>query len=239
MFWRTRWRCRVKRFETWTRALTFTERNWPPQKSFSSRWDLHTVMYPKCCRRNLNSILHSSHLTSQELLNRSELETQKLELMTEVSSLKLKLTAVERDHRDTEVRSVHVKCATRGRDGGPPVSHLPYCGFVCLPAALADTQSLFQSQSRRLALILTLGSVWTGVRAHRRDSNPASAPAAVSWQSPPPPPRLPTAHLMEQIKKKNSTSFVHLQDMEYLEKHRVGSSDTFVSSTVKVLLKVG
>uniref|UniRef100_A0A3P8TVD6 Liprin-beta-1/2 coiled-coil domain-containing protein n=1 Tax=Amphiprion percula TaxID=161767 RepID=A0A3P8TVD6_AMPPE len=39
----------------------------------------------------------------QELLNRSALETQKLELMTEVSSLKLKLTAVERDHKDNEV----------------------------------------------------------------------------------------------------------------------------------------
>ena len=43
------------------------------------------------------------HLASQELLNRTALETQKLELMTEVSSLKLKLTAVERDHRDNEV----------------------------------------------------------------------------------------------------------------------------------------
>uniref|UniRef100_A0A4W6C7V1 PPFIA binding protein 1a n=1 Tax=Lates calcarifer TaxID=8187 RepID=A0A4W6C7V1_LATCA len=41
-------------------------------------------------------------LILQELLNRTALETQKLELMTEVSSLKLKLTAVERDHRDNE-----------------------------------------------------------------------------------------------------------------------------------------
>lgn len=39
----------------------------------------------------------------QELLNRTALETQKLELMTEVSSLKLKLTALERDHRGNEV----------------------------------------------------------------------------------------------------------------------------------------
>lgn len=42
-------------------------------------------------------------LLPQELLKRTTLETQKLELMTEVSSLKLKLTAVERDHRDNEV----------------------------------------------------------------------------------------------------------------------------------------
>lgn len=39
----------------------------------------------------------------QELLSRSTLETQKLELMTEVSSLKLKLTTVARDRRDSEV----------------------------------------------------------------------------------------------------------------------------------------
>uniref|UniRef100_A0A8C7Q8W8 SAM domain-containing protein n=1 Tax=Oncorhynchus mykiss TaxID=8022 RepID=A0A8C7Q8W8_ONCMY len=38
-----------------------------------------------------------------ELLSRSTLETQKLELMTEVSSLKLKLTTVARDLRDSEV----------------------------------------------------------------------------------------------------------------------------------------
>uniref|UniRef100_A0A8C8CI90 SAM domain-containing protein n=1 Tax=Oncorhynchus tshawytscha TaxID=74940 RepID=A0A8C8CI90_ONCTS len=37
-----------------------------------------------------------------ELLSRSTLETQKLELMTEVSSLKLKLTTVARDLRDSE-----------------------------------------------------------------------------------------------------------------------------------------
>uniref|UniRef100_A0A674AVH4 PPFIA binding protein 1a n=1 Tax=Salmo trutta TaxID=8032 RepID=A0A674AVH4_SALTR len=37
-----------------------------------------------------------------ELLSRSTLETQKLELMTEVSSLKLKLTTVARDRRDSE-----------------------------------------------------------------------------------------------------------------------------------------
>lgn len=36
-------------------------------------------------------------------MNRSALETQKLELMTEVSDLKLKLTAGDGDHRDGEV----------------------------------------------------------------------------------------------------------------------------------------
>ncbi|XP_034719461.1 liprin-beta-1 isoform X3 [Etheostoma cragini] len=48
-----------------------------------------------CHRDKLNA---TEELLQQELLNRTTLETQKLELMTEVSSLKLKLTA----HRDNE-----------------------------------------------------------------------------------------------------------------------------------------
>lgn len=50
-------------------------------------------------REKLNA---AEELLQQELLNRTALETQKLELMTEVSSLKLKLTALERDHRGNE-----------------------------------------------------------------------------------------------------------------------------------------
>ncbi|XP_054480267.1 liprin-beta-1-like [Anoplopoma fimbria] len=50
-------------------------------------------------REKLNT---TEELLQQELLNRTTLETQKLELMTEVSSLRLKLTSVERDHRDNE-----------------------------------------------------------------------------------------------------------------------------------------
>lgn len=44
-----------------------------------------------------------SWLVPQELLNRSALETQKLELLSEVSSLKLKLAALDRDHQDGKV----------------------------------------------------------------------------------------------------------------------------------------
>ncbi|XP_041833176.1 liprin-beta-1-like isoform X2 [Melanotaenia boesemani] len=50
-------------------------------------------------REKLNA---AEELLQQELLTRSTLETQKLELMTEVSSLKLKITALERDHRGNE-----------------------------------------------------------------------------------------------------------------------------------------
>uniref|UniRef100_A0A3Q3WJT6 Liprin-beta-1/2 coiled-coil domain-containing protein n=1 Tax=Mola mola TaxID=94237 RepID=A0A3Q3WJT6_MOLML len=56
--------------------------------------------------RDLDTCLehHREKLNAtEELLVYYSLETQKLELMTEVSSLKLKLTAVERDHRDNEV----------------------------------------------------------------------------------------------------------------------------------------
>ncbi|XP_056223487.1 liprin-beta-1-like isoform X1 [Seriola aureovittata] len=55
-----------------------------------------------CLEHHREKLNATEELLQQELLNRSALETQKLELMTEVSSLKLKLTAVERDHRDNE-----------------------------------------------------------------------------------------------------------------------------------------
>ncbi|XP_040885895.1 liprin-beta-1 isoform X2 [Toxotes jaculatrix] len=55
-----------------------------------------------CLEHHREKLNATEELLQQELLNRTALETQKLELMTEVSSLKLKLTAVERDHRDNE-----------------------------------------------------------------------------------------------------------------------------------------
>ncbi|XP_044041948.1 liprin-beta-1 isoform X2 [Siniperca chuatsi] len=55
-----------------------------------------------CLEHHREKLNATEELLQQELLNRTALETQKLELMTEVSSLKLKLTAVERDHRDSE-----------------------------------------------------------------------------------------------------------------------------------------
>ncbi|XP_034529923.1 liprin-beta-1 [Notolabrus celidotus] len=55
-----------------------------------------------CLEHHRQKLNATEDLLQQELLTRSTLETQKLELMTEVSSLKLKLTAVERDHRDNE-----------------------------------------------------------------------------------------------------------------------------------------
>uniref|UniRef100_A0A8C2IER5 PPFIA binding protein 1a n=1 Tax=Cyprinus carpio TaxID=7962 RepID=A0A8C2IER5_CYPCA len=47
----------------------------------------------------------TEELLQQELLSRSALETEKLELLTEVSSLKLKLAAAEGDCRESEVRT--------------------------------------------------------------------------------------------------------------------------------------
>ncbi|KAK7891800.1 hypothetical protein WMY93_023763 [Mugilogobius chulae] len=55
-----------------------------------------------CLEQHREKLSAAEELLQQELLNRSALETQKLELMTEVSGLKLKLSAVERDHRDSE-----------------------------------------------------------------------------------------------------------------------------------------
>lgn len=50
-----------------------------------------------------NSIL-SLFILNQELLSRTTLETQKLDLMAEISTLKLKLTSVEKDRLDYEDR---------------------------------------------------------------------------------------------------------------------------------------
>ncbi|KAL2102958.1 hypothetical protein ACEWY4_002126 [Coilia grayii] len=55
-----------------------------------------------CLEEHREKLNTTEEMLQQELVGRSTLETQKLELMTEVSSLKLKLTAVERDRRETE-----------------------------------------------------------------------------------------------------------------------------------------
>ncbi|XP_068162432.1 liprin-beta-1-like isoform X2 [Antennarius striatus] len=55
-----------------------------------------------CLEHHREKLNANEELLQQELLKQTALETQKLELMTEVSSLKLKLAAVDRDHRDNE-----------------------------------------------------------------------------------------------------------------------------------------
>uniref|UniRef100_A0A8C9XBK2 PPFIA binding protein 1a n=1 Tax=Sander lucioperca TaxID=283035 RepID=A0A8C9XBK2_SANLU len=79
-------------------------------------------------REKLNA---TEELLQQELLNRTTLETQKLELMTEVSSLKLKLTA----HRDNEVQY------------NPFSINLPSAGFLSEfngSCSLSPPQGLYQ-----------------------------------------------------------------------------------------------
>ncbi|TNM91564.1 hypothetical protein fugu_019944 [Takifugu bimaculatus] len=56
-----------------------------------------------CLEHHQEKLNATEDLLQQELMNRGALETQKLELMTEVSNLKLKLTAVGGDHKDGEV----------------------------------------------------------------------------------------------------------------------------------------
>ncbi|XP_035604875.1 liprin-beta-1-like isoform X4 [Oncorhynchus keta] len=55
-----------------------------------------------CLEEHREKLDATEETLQQEFLTRSTLETQKLELMTEVSSLKLKLTTVARDRRDSE-----------------------------------------------------------------------------------------------------------------------------------------
>ncbi|CAG04148.1 unnamed protein product, partial [Tetraodon nigroviridis] len=55
-----------------------------------------------CLEHHQQKLNATEELLQQELLTRSSLETQKLELLTEVSGLKLKLAAADRDPREGE-----------------------------------------------------------------------------------------------------------------------------------------
>ncbi|CAL8242458.1 unnamed protein product [Merluccius merluccius] len=55
-----------------------------------------------CLVEHRDKLNNTEQLFQQELSNRTALETQKTELMTEISGLKVKLTDVERDRQDAE-----------------------------------------------------------------------------------------------------------------------------------------
>ncbi|CAI9561194.1 unnamed protein product, partial [Staurois parvus] len=57
-----------------------------------------------CLEEHRDKLNATEEMLQQELLSRTTLETQKLDLMAEISTLKLKLTAVEKDHTDFEDR---------------------------------------------------------------------------------------------------------------------------------------
>lgn len=59
----------------------------------------------------------------QELLSRTSLETQKLDLMTEVSDLKLKLVGMEKEQREQEEKQRKAEVSvTHQLPGGPVLS---------------------------------------------------------------------------------------------------------------------
>uniref|UniRef100_A0A8C5MF90 PPFIA binding protein 1 n=1 Tax=Leptobrachium leishanense TaxID=445787 RepID=A0A8C5MF90_9ANUR len=57
-----------------------------------------------CLEEHREKLNATEEMLQQELLSRTSLETQKLDLMTEISNLKLKLTATEKDRIDFEDR---------------------------------------------------------------------------------------------------------------------------------------
>ncbi|KAL8219135.1 UNVERIFIED_CONTAM: hypothetical protein K2H54_007993 [Gekko kuhli] len=57
-----------------------------------------------CLEEHREKLNATEEMLQQELLSRTSLETQKLDLMAEVSNLKLKLTSVEKDRKDYENR---------------------------------------------------------------------------------------------------------------------------------------
>lgn len=144
----------MRRSETWTPTWSTTGRSWTPPRGCCSRWELPSGSTrligagAGCETTNYASgrCFKNSWLPPQELLNRSALETQKLELLTEVSSLKLKLAAVDRDHRDGEVTLT------------PPPLRPPSTPFSLPPASscvvrlVPGSRSLFVLESRRVRL---------------------------------------------------------------------------------------
>ena len=62
----------------------------------------------------------------QELLSRTSLETQKLDLLTEVSELKLKLVGMEKEQREQEEKQKKAEVSGRHHVlGGPVLSEAP------------------------------------------------------------------------------------------------------------------
>ncbi|PKU35286.1 liprin-beta-1 isoform x10 [Limosa lapponica baueri] len=57
-----------------------------------------------CLEEHREKLNATEEMLQQELLSRTSLETQKLDLMAEISTLKLKLTSVEKDRLDYEDR---------------------------------------------------------------------------------------------------------------------------------------
>uniref|UniRef100_A0A665VAA7 Liprin-beta-1-like n=1 Tax=Echeneis naucrates TaxID=173247 RepID=A0A665VAA7_ECHNA len=94
-----------------------------------------------CLEHHREKLNTTEELLQQELLNRSALETQKLELMTEVSSLKLKLTAVERDHTDNEVEYLRWRATTDLREGTEVETTSNKSGLGSSSSAKANTTS--------------------------------------------------------------------------------------------------
>ncbi|KAG9342312.1 hypothetical protein JZ751_016814 [Albula glossodonta] len=80
-----------------------------------------------CLEEHREKLNATEDMLQQELLSRTALETQKLDLMAEVSNLKLKLTAVEKDRldfderfRDSEVQALHDSFISRSHHSALP-----------------------------------------------------------------------------------------------------------------------
>uniref|UniRef100_A0A2K6GFQ5 PPFIA binding protein 1 n=1 Tax=Propithecus coquereli TaxID=379532 RepID=A0A2K6GFQ5_PROCO len=84
-----------------------------------------------CLEEHREKLNATEEMLQQELLSRTSLETQKLDLMAEISNLKLKLTAVEKDRldyedrfRDTEVSDT-ISLSVCLFSHPPPLTHVP------------------------------------------------------------------------------------------------------------------
>ncbi|KAG7264548.1 hypothetical protein CRUP_013795, partial [Coryphaenoides rupestris] len=113
-----------------------------------------------CLAEHQEKLNNTEQLFQQELSNRTTLETQKTELMTEVSSLKAKLAEVERDCKDAEglqqevmelrfrvnaVENERLQCAYQVEVQGEKIRDLDTC-LAEHQEKLNNTEQLFQQE---------------------------------------------------------------------------------------------
>uniref|UniRef100_A0A672ZYX3 PPFIA binding protein 2 n=1 Tax=Sphaeramia orbicularis TaxID=375764 RepID=A0A672ZYX3_9TELE len=111
-------------------------------------------------RQKLSS---TEEMLQQELMSRTSLETQKLDLMDEVSYLKLKLVSMEETHTNANAQPPEPADAKQNKaevweEHRPVCVFVPLCGFHLLFA------SLFVSQDRRIEELTMLLSQYRKMR---------------------------------------------------------------------------
>uniref|UniRef100_A0A670YBS5 PPFIA binding protein 1 n=1 Tax=Pseudonaja textilis TaxID=8673 RepID=A0A670YBS5_PSETE len=104
-----------------------------------------------CLEENREKLNSTEEMLQQELLSRTSLETQKLDLIAEVSNLKLKLTAVEKDRMDYEDRFRDADVSQRSKDDDSEESESP----ASVSSILLEPQNLSEADKTPSSTLLS------------------------------------------------------------------------------------